>query len=78
MRNVFFCDEGVYHTISDLMMAEHDHFPDIHGMMGNFHWTKNLLKCAGRYHRGSGLDDAPIEKGVFGKLTLNQVLEGTH
>ena len=23
-----FCDEGVNHTVADLMMAEYDHFPD--------------------------------------------------
>ena len=50
----------------------------IHGMMGMFHWTKILLKCASRYLRGSGLEDALIEEEVFGKLTLNGVLEGTH
>ena len=39
---------------------------------------KVLLKCAGRYLRGSGIEDACIETEVFGKLTLNYVLEGTH
>ena len=59
-------------------MDEPDKFSDIHGMMGFFHWTKTLLKCGGRYIRASGVDDGLIEKGIFGKLTLNQVLEGTH
>ena len=73
-----FCDEGVYHTVADLMMDEPDKFSDIHDMMGFFHWTKTLLKCGGRYIQASGVDDGLIEKGIFGKLTLNQVLEGTH
>ena len=32
-----FCDEGVYHTVADIVMKEYDQFLDIHGMMGNFH-----------------------------------------
>ena len=47
-------------------------------MMGIFHWVKMLLKCTGRYIRGSGIEDALIETEVFGKLTLNSVLEGNH
>ena len=73
-----FCDEGVFHTLADILMAEPDTFPDIHGMMGMFHWAKVLLKCAGRYLTGSGIEDGLIETEVFGKLTLNSVLEGTH
>lgn len=73
-----FCDEGVFHTVADILMAEPETFADIHGMMGMFHWVKVLLKCAGRYLRGSGIEDGLIETEVFGKLTLNSVLEGTH
>lgn len=72
------CDEGVYHTVADIMMAEPQEFSDIHGMMGMFHWVKILLKCAGRYLKGSGIDDGLIETQVFGKVTLNSVLEGNH
>ena len=73
-----FCDEGVFHTVADILMAEPDTFADIHGMMGMFHWVKVLLKCAGRYLRGSGIEDSLIETEIYGKLTLNSVLEGTH
>lgn len=73
-----FCDEGVFHTVADILMAEPVSFADIHGMMGMFHWVKVLLKCAGRYLRESGIEDGLIETEVFGKQTLNSVLEGTH
>ena len=59
-------------------MAESDNVSDVHGMMGMFYWVKNALRCAGRYLRGSGIEDALIEPEVFGKLTLNSVLEGNH
>ena len=42
------------------------------------HWVKILLKCAGRYLRGSGIEDGLIETKIFGKLTLHSVMEGTH
>ena len=56
-----FCDEGVFHTVADILMDEPDTFADIHGMMGMFHWVKVLLKCAGRYLLGSGIEDGLIE-----------------
>ena len=59
-------------------MAEPDTFAELHGMMGMFHWVKVLLKCAGRYLQGSGIEDDLIETDVFGKLTVHSVLEGTH
>ena len=34
--------------------------------------------CGAVYIRGSGIEDALIETEVFGKLTLNSVLEGNH
>ena len=67
-----------YHTLADILMEEHETFSDVHGMMGGFHWEKDLLKCCGRFLRGSGMDDALVENKVFGKLVLNQALEGSH
>ena len=59
-------------------MAEPATFANIHGMMGMFHCVKVLLKCAGRYLLGSGIEDGLIETETFGKLTVNYVLEGSH
>ena len=73
-----FADEGVYHTVADILMEEYQKFSDLHVMMGKFHWTKDDLKCCGRFLRGSGVDDALWECEVFGKCVLNQGLEGSH
>jgi hypothetical protein len=73
-----FCDEGVFHTVADILMDQPAKFADIHGMMGMFHWVKVLLKCAGHFLRGSGIEDGLIETEIFGKMTLNSVLEGSH
>ena len=71
-------DEGVYHTVADILMEEHETFHDIHGVLAFFHSIKIILKCNGRYLRGSGFDEALTMNEIFGKLVINQVLEGTH
>ena len=47
-------------------------------MMGNFHMTRGALRCAGKYLRGSGIEDAFIECRIFGPKTLETVLNGSH
>ena len=73
-----FWDEGVFHTVADILLSEPEMFTDIYAMLGAFRYTKVLLRCTGRYISGSGLDDALIEAEFFGKQTLNSVLAGSH
>ena len=73
-----FCDEGVYHLMIDIILNEPEIFQDLFPMLGNFHLTKILLRCAGRYLGCSGIGDALIEGGVFGKKVLVSVLSGGH
>lgn len=73
-----FSDEGVFHIVVDVLMNEPDNFKDLFPMLGTFHMAKILLRCAGRYIAGSGIDDALIEGQVFGKKTMNSVLSGGH
>ena len=67
-------DEGVFHTVADIIMAEPAEFNDMFPVLGMFHYTKVLLRCAGRYLSGSGAEDALIECEVFGKQVLHSVL----
>ena len=60
------------------MLNELDAFQDLFPILGNFHLTKVLLRCVGRFLTGSGVDDALIEAGVFGKKVLVSVLSGSH
>ena len=53
-------------------------FRDLSPMLGNFHLTKALLRCAGRYLTGNGVDHALIEGEVFEKKVLVSVLSGGH
>ncbi len=57
-------------------MSESDVFYDIYPMMGMFHMAKVLLRCAGKYLTGSGMEDALIESEVFGKRVLQSLLSG--
>ena len=43
-----FSDEGVIHTMADIVMAEPIEFEDFFPMLGMFHYAKVLLGCAGR------------------------------
>ena len=73
-----FCDSGVFHTVADIIIAEPNEFSDIHGIKVMFHWVRILLKCHRDGRPESGIEDALIETGVFGKLTLKTVPEGSH
>ena len=73
-----FSDEGVFHTVADIVMADPTQFEDLFPMLGMFHYTKVLLGCAGRYLLGGGVDDVLVENEVFGKKVLHSVLNETH
>ena len=73
-----FSDEGVFHTVADIVMAEPTQLEELFPSLDMFHYTKSLLRCAGRYLLGSGVDDVLIANEVFGKKVLHSVLNGTH
>ena len=49
-------------------------FPSI----GMFHAEKVLLRCAGKYLTGIGMDSAQIESNVFAHEILNSVRSDRH
>ena len=72
------CDEGVYQYVMDLYMHDATIFKGLFPMLGGFHLAKNALRCAGKYLRGSGIEDSLIEPGTFGPKVLEAVLGGAH
>ncbi len=72
------CDEGVFGPSCDICLSEPEHFQDLFIGMGPFHWTRVLLRCQGKLLRGSGIDDALVECGVFGPGVLESALNGGH
>ena len=73
-----FCDEGVFRIFVDIYLANPVEFDCLLPMLGSFHMAKIALGAAGKYVKGSGLDDALIEAKVFGIKTIEAVLGGTH
>jgi len=59
------CDEGVFSVAADIMLHEVDQFKDLLLCLGPFHWARVLHRCQGKLMRGTGLDDALVECGVF-------------
>ena len=47
-------------------------------MLLGFDMAKCVLHCIGKFIKGSGLDDALIETGVFRSKIIEAVLAGTH
>ncbi|KAL8598865.1 hypothetical protein ACOMHN_015444 [Nucella lapillus] len=72
------CDEGVFAVAADVYLHETEKFKDLLLCLGPFHWTRILLRCQGKLLRGSGLDDALVECGVFGRGVIESALNGTH
>ena len=72
------CDEGVYQYIMDIYCHNPKIFDKLFPMLGGFHLAKNALRCAGKYLRGSGIEDSLIEPGIFGPIVLESVLGGKH
>ena len=71
-------NEDVYHFVVNIVMNEPGTFDDLFPMLGMFHFAEVLLRCAGRYLCGSGMDHALIEREIFGPKTLATVLSGGH
>ena len=57
------CD-GVYSLVVQIWLQQPEMFNNIYPMLGTFHMTKSALKCAGKYIRGSGAEDAFIETQI--------------
>ena len=74
----FACDEAVLCIVIDIIMSEPGVFDDLFPMIGMFHAEKVLLRCAGKYLAGCGMDSAMIESYVFGPKTLYMVLTASH
>ena len=74
----FFCDEGVYHLVIKIQLEHPELFDDIFPMLGSFHTAKTALKCAGKYIKGCGAEDAYIECSLFGPKSVETVMNGSH
>ena len=74
----FTCDEGVYHIVIDIYLHKPEMFSKLFPMLGGFHMAKAAFRCAGKFLRGSGIEDGLIKTGAFGPKVLELVLGGSH
>ena len=47
-------------------------------MLGCFHTAKVVEHFIGKYLRGSGVEDALVETGVFGLKAVESIMNGSH
>ena len=73
-----FCDEGVYHLVIKIFLDKPHLFDNLCFMLGSFHMAKAALKCAGKILKGSGVEVAMIETGIYGPKTVEVGLSGGH
>ena len=71
-------DEGVYHLVTQIYLQQPELFLRIFPMLGGFHFTKTALHCAGKFLKGSGVEDIFTECRIFGPKTVDSVMNGKH
>ena len=47
-------------------------------MLGGFHTTKFVQRCIGKSIKGTGLEEALVETGVFGVKMMESILAATN
>ena len=71
-------DENVFQFVEYIVLSNPGDFDDLYPIMGMFHNTKVVIRCAVKFITDSGMDDAVIVYEIFGIKTLDAVLEGKH
>ena len=75
---VVYCDEGVYRIAREIQLGRQEEFKDLVLCLGSFHMAKVVLRCLGKYLKGSGAENIWIESGMFGVNVTESVLNGTN
>ena len=73
-----FCDEGVFRIVLNIYLKNAEKFRDLVPMLGGFHMAKCVQRAIGKYIKGTGLEDALVETGVFGVKVMESVIGGTN
>ena len=60
-----FCDEGLFRIVFNIVLSNPKEFDKLIPMLGSFHTAKVVEHCIGKYLRGSGVEGALVEIGVF-------------
>ena len=64
--------------VFDIVSSTPKEFDKLISMLGSFHTATVVEHCIGKYLRGSGVEDALVEKGVFGLKAAESMMNGSH
>ena len=73
-----FCDEGVLRLVLHIYLKCPEEFKNLVPMFGGFHTAKSVQRCIGKYIKGTGLEDALVETGVFRVKVMESILAATN
>ena len=71
-----FCNEGVFRLVLNIYLKHPQEFKNL-VMLGGFHTAKCVQKWIGQYIKGTGLEDALVETGLFGVKVMESILAAT-
>ena len=71
-----FCNEGVFRLVLNIYLKRPQQFKNLVPMLGGFHMAKCVQRSIGKYIKGTGLEDALVETGVFGVKVMESIIEG--
>ena len=73
-----FCDEGVFRLVLNIYLKRPEESKKLMPMLGGFHTAKCVQRCIGKFIKGTGLEDALVEAGVFGVKVMESILAETN
>ena len=73
-----FCDECDFRLVLNIYLKRPEEFKNLVRMLGGFHTTKFVQRCIGRNIKGTGLEEALVETGVFGVKMMESILAATN
>ena len=73
-----FCDEGVFRLVLNIYLKRPEESKKLVPMLGGFHTAKCVQRCIGKFIKGTGLEDALLEAGVFGVKVMESILAETN
>ena len=68
----------MFHIVFVIVLSNPKEFDKLIPMLGSFHTAKVVEHCIGKYLRGSGVEDAHVETGVFGVKAVESMMNGSH
>ena len=73
-----FYDEGVFRLVLNIYLKRPEESKKLVPMLGGFHTAKCVQRCIGKFIKGTGLEDALLEAGIFGVKVMESILAETN